>query len=80
MTVSKSPSWQWIAGILITVLALVISGVYATIRSDVSDNCQQIRIQADRNGVQDVSIGRMQSDINYIRDGVDDIKHSLRNR
>lgn len=69
---SKSPSWQWVAGIVLAICLSLIGCVYAALRSDVADNTR-------RNNQQDVSIGRIQTDIDYIKDGVDDIKQTLRN-
>ena len=73
MTTPKTISWQWLAGILLAVVFAVVGSVYAAFRADVSENTK-------KNAQQDVSIGKIQSDVEYIKDGVDDIKHTLRNR
>ena len=69
-------SW---AKLIITIAALLVTfGIaWATVRNDVDVNTKTLETVEIRSSTNERDIIRLQSDIKYIREGVDDIKRKL---
>ena len=70
---SFGPSWRWLVAGLTALLFTAVGGVMASGFSDLKENSARI-------AACELSIAGMQKDLNYIQQGVDDIKTLLKNR